>query len=78
MMILNRADAEKAKAKGVGQISEHKCPVKGHDHFLVKQRVIGDRGGILECPTGNYRWLAPNWEVKDTLRMKKPHWGWKK
>lgn len=60
-----------------------RCPVQGHEHEVVRVRTItqdrtGQRAGIYECPSGQYRWLViDGHELSDLIRMKRPRWGWK-
>lgn len=59
-----------------------RCPVKGHNHELkVVKRIVqdgtGDKASILECPGGGYRWFKlDTLPFSDTLRMRRPRWGW--
>lgn len=61
-----------------------KCNVRGHNHNLnlirkVIQKETLRAAELMECPTGNYRWLVfEGRPVEESIRFSKPRFGWKK
>lgn len=70
-------------------VPDKNCPIRGHNHKLelvreITQEGTGKKGYLLECPSGNYRFLFIEGLHDDPTsgvnmpKMKKPRWGWKK
>jgi hypothetical protein len=60
------------------------CPIRGHDHLVVKvkdhvQVGTGKKATTWECPLGAYRWFSIEGKpLPEAIRFDRPRWGWPK